>query len=314
MSLTYNGKVAVVTGAGAGLGRIYAMQLAERGAKVVVNDLGGSTDGAGASSSAADDVVNAIKAAGGEAVANYDSCVDGEKIIQTAIDAFGRIDILINNAGILRDVSFTKMTENDWDLVMLIHSKGTYATCKAAWDHMRNQEYGRIVNVTSSSGLYGNFGQSNYSAAKMAIVGLTNTLAKEGAKKNIKCNILAPGAGSRMTAQVMPPEMVELWKPEFVSPMALFLAHEDVPTSGGIFEAGGGWFSQVTWQRSDGLYLPLDGPMSPEDIVKGFDKVQGDIDFSKAPDQFAVPAGTHPSGVMKQVIEVMQANAKKSKL
>jgi multifunctional beta-oxidation protein len=310
MELTYEGKVAIVTGAGAGLGRVYAMQLAERGAKVVVNDLGGSTDGAGASSSAADDVVNAIKAAGGEAVANYDSCVDGEKIVKTAIDSFGRIDILINNAGILRDVSFAKMTEKDYDMVMLIHAKGTYSTCKAAWSHMRDQEYGRIVNVTSSSGLYGNFGQSNYSAAKMAIVGLTSTLAKEGAKKNIKANILAPGAGSRMTAQVMPPEMVEAWKPEFVSPMALFLAHEDVPTSAGIFEAGGGWFSQVTWQRSDGLFLPIDGPMSPEDIKNGFDKVQGDIDFSKAPDQFAVPAGTHKSGVMTQVIKLMQDNAK----
>jgi NAD(P)-dependent dehydrogenase (short-subunit alcohol dehydrogenase family) len=255
--------------------------------------------------------VNAIKAAGGKAVANYDSCVEGEKIIKTAIDNFGRIDILINNAGILRDVSFAKMTEKDFDLVMMIHAKGTYATCKAAWSYMRDQNYGRIVNVTSSSGLYGNFGQSNYAAAKMAIVGLTSTLAKEGAKKNIKCNILGPGAGSRMTAQIMPPEMVELWKPEFVSPMALFLAHEDVPTSGGIFEAGGGWFAQVTWQRSDGLFLPISGPMSPEDIRDGFSKVQGGIDFSKAPDQFAIPAGTHPSGIMNQVIEAMQ---KKSKL
>jgi len=300
----------VVTGAGAGLGRIYAMQLAERGAKVVVNDLGGSTDGAGSNSSAADEVVAAIKAAGGEAVANYDSCVDGEKIIKTAIDNFGRIDILINNAGILRDVSFAKMEEKDFDLVMLIHMKGTYNTCKAAWPHMRKQNYGRIVNVTSSSGLYGNFGQANYSAAKMGIVGLTSTLAKEGAKKNIKVNILAPGAGSRMTAQIMPAEMVELWKPEFVAPMALFLAHEDVPTSAGIFEAGGGWFSQVTWQRSDGLSLDIGGEMSVEDVRDGFSKVQGGLDFSKTPDQFAIPGGTHPSGIMTQVIAKMQENAK----
>ena len=240
--MRFDGRVAIVTGAGAGLGRIYSMMLASRGCKVVVNDLGGATDGTGSDASAADKVVAEIKAAGGEATANYDSCVDGDKVVKTAIDAYGKIDIIINNAGILRDVSFQKMEEKDWDLVHLIHVKGAYSLCRAAWPYMREQSYGRIVNVTSTSGLYGNFGQSNYSAAKMAVVGLSSTLAKEGAKRNIKVNTLvsratppqqlgapscfalslqAPGAGSRMTAQVMPPEMVEAWKPDYVVSLLL---------------------------------------------------------------------------------------------
>ena len=242
--LAFEGRVALVTGAGNGLGRQYAMELAARGAKVVVNDLGGSTTGEGASR-VADEVVNEIKALGGEAVANYDSVEHGEKLVQTAIDAWGRIDVIVNNAGILRDVSFHKMKDKDWELIQLVHVTGVFKIIRAAWPHMREQKYGRIVNVTSTSGLYGNFGQANYSAAKMAVVGFSSTLAKEGEKRNIKVNTLAPGAGSRMTATIMPPELVEAWKPDYVVPMAVCLAHESVPCSGQIFQAGGGWFSQV---------------------------------------------------------------------
>jgi NAD(P)-dependent dehydrogenase (short-subunit alcohol dehydrogenase family) len=213
MSTRFDDRVAIVTGAGAGLGRMYAMLLASLGAKVVVNDLGGSLDGGGPDSSGerpADVVVREIKAAGGEAVANYDSCVEGEKVVATAIAAYGRIDIVINNAGILRDVSFHKMTDKDFSLVHLVHVKGAFSVTRAAWPHMREARYGRVVNITSVNGLYGAFGQANYSSAKSAMVGFTKTLAKEGAKRNIKVNVLAPGAGSRMTKTVLPPDVVEV--------------------------------------------------------------------------------------------------------
>lgn len=182
--LRFDGKVAIVTGAGGGLGKVYALMFAARGAKVVVNDLGGSFKGEGASSKAADLVVDEIKKAGGEATANYDSVEFGEKIVQTALDAYGTVDIIVNNAGILRDVGFHKMSQQDWDLIYTVHLKGTYALCKAAWNVMREKKYGRIVNVASAAGIYGNFGQANYSAAKLGILGLSQTLAREG-KKNI---------------------------------------------------------------------------------------------------------------------------------
>ena len=181
-------RVAIVTGAGAGLGRLYALTLAKLGAKVVVNDLGGALDGSGPSGNGerpADVVVAEIKAAGGDAVASYDSCVEGEKIVATAIEAWGRIDIVINNAGILRDISFHKMQEKDFSLVHLVHVKGAYAVTRAAWPHMREARYGRVVNITSVNGLYGAFGQANYSSAKSAMVGFTKTLAKEGAKVSV---------------------------------------------------------------------------------------------------------------------------------
>nr|HMR08199.1 SDR family oxidoreductase [Polyangiaceae bacterium] len=208
----FDGRVAIVTGAGGGLGRTHALLLAKRGAKVVVNDLGGTMDGSGSGTTAADKVVDEIKAAGGEAVASYDSVDNWEtaaKIVATAKDAFGKLDIVINNAGILRDVSFVKMTEEDWNKVLHVHLFGTMNVSKAAWPLLRENSYGRVVNTTSVAGLYGNFGQVNYSAAKMGIVGLTKALAQEGGKYNIRCNCIAPIAKSRMTETMTPPDILK---------------------------------------------------------------------------------------------------------
>ena len=254
--MRFDGKVAVITGAGNGLGKTYALLLASRGAKVVVNDLGGSTHGEGASTRAADLVVDEIKKNGGQAVANYDSVEFGDKIIAQAVKAFGRVDIVINNAGILRDVAFHKMTQKDWDLIYTVHLLGTYKLTRAAYDVMREQKYGRIINVASAAGLYGNFGQANYSAAKLGILGLTKTVAREGAKSNIKVNCIAPLAGSRMTATVMPEDMLNALRPEFVAPVVAYLAHEDCQPSGQVYELGAGWVAELRWQRSKGGCLP----------------------------------------------------------
>src|SRR5262249_49064245 len=197
--LRCDGRVAIVTGAGGGLGRSHALLLASRGARVVVNDLGGSHTGEGKSASAADKVVAEIKAAGGEAIASYDSVEDGDKIVKTAIDAWGRLDILINNAGILRDVSFVKMTPQDWDLVYKVHVAGAFRCTHAAWPHMRDAKYGRVIMTSSAAGIYGNFGQANYAMAKLGTHGLAQTLAIEGKKYNVLVNTIAPIAGSRMT-------------------------------------------------------------------------------------------------------------------
>ena len=215
--LRFDGRVAIVTGAGGGLGRSHALLLASRGAKVVVNDLGGSFTGEGKSGGAADKVVAEIKAAGGEAVANYDSVEDGDKIVKTAIDAFGRIDIVVNNAGILRDVSFAKMTQQDWDLVYKVHVLGAFRCTHAAWPHMRDAGYGRIIITASAAGIYGNFGQANYAMAKLGLHGFAQTLALEGKKRNIIVNTIAPIAGSRMTETVLPKELLDALKPEYVS-------------------------------------------------------------------------------------------------
>ena len=268
----YDGRVAIITGAGAGLGKAHAMLFASRGAKVVVNDLGGTFDGKGASARAADEVVAEIKAAGGEAVANYDSVVDGEKIVQTAIDTWGRIDIIVNNAGILRDISFAKMTQQEWDLVYQVHVMGPYKVTKAAWPYMREQRYGRIVMTTSVSGMYGNFGQSNYAMAKMSQVGFAYTLAQEGAKRNIHCNVIAPGAGSRMTLTVMPEELVKVLKPDYVSPIVAYLCHEDTEDNGVVIESSGGWFAKTRWQRTSGAYSDVRNGFSIEDVANKWDE------------------------------------------
>ncbi|MBU3915928.1 SDR family NAD(P)-dependent oxidoreductase, partial [bacterium] len=207
--INYNGRVAIVTGAGQGIGRMYALELGKRGAKVVVNDLGGARDGAGSNQSAADKVVDEIKAAGGKAVANYDSVATmegGENIVKTAVDAYGKVDILINNAGILRDKSFLKMTEEEWDLVIAVHLKGSFCVTQPAVKLMKEKNYGRIIFTSSTSGLYGNFGQTNYGAAKLGVVGIMNTLKLETGKYNIKVNTIAPTAWSRMTNDLFPPE------------------------------------------------------------------------------------------------------------
>lgn len=278
-NLRFDGQVAIVTGAGGGLGRAYALLLASRGAKVVVNDLGGSVDGKGADARAADKVVQEIRAAGGTAEPNYDSVENGDKIVQTAVDKFGRVDIVVNNAGILRDRSFLKMTDQDWDLIYKVHLLGTYKVTKAAWPIMRQQKYGRIINVSSASGLYGNEGQGNYAAMKMGVVGLSTTLAKEGARHNVKVNVIAPIAGSRMTASIMPPDLVEALKPDYVAPVVAYLAHESVPDSGAVFELGAGWVSRLRWQRSQGSFFQL-ASFTPEAVADKFDEIS---DFDDRP-------------------------------
>jgi multifunctional beta-oxidation protein len=222
--------------------------------------------------------VDEIKAAGGKAVANYDNVINGEKIIQAAINAFGRIDVLINNAGILRDISFKNMTDTDWDLITAVHITGPYKTTRAAWPYFRKQKYGRVINTTSPAGLYGNFGQSNYAAAKLALVGFTETLAKEGAKYNIHSNIIAPQAGSRLTATVLPPEVLAQLKPEFVTPLVAVLVHTSNKENGSIFEVGGGYMAKVRWERAAGLLLKPDHTYTPSAILKGWSQVN---DFSK---------------------------------
>ena len=251
MTLRFDNKVAVVTGAGGGLGREYALFYASRGAKVVVNDLGSSVSGTGGSGNAADKVVAEIKAKGGIAVANYDSVEFGEKIMKTAVDNFGKVDILINNAGILRDISFQKMKKEDWDLIIKVHMTGTFSCSRAAWNIMREQKYGRIVNTASAAGLFGSFGQVNYSAAKLGIHGFSMALAKEGEKRNIKVNTIAPLAASRMLETVMPPDVLANLKPSLVVPLVGYLTHESCPESGSVFEVGGGFAAKLRWQRTE---------------------------------------------------------------
>jgi 3-hydroxy-3-methylglutaryl CoA synthase/NAD(P)-dependent dehydrogenase (short-subunit alcohol dehydrogenase family)/putative sterol carrier protein len=276
--INYNDRVAIVTGAGGGLGRVYAIELARRGASIVVNDLGGARDGSGGgSSSPADVVVKEIQAFGGKAVANYDNVATaegGEKIVQTAIDTFGQVDIVINNAGILRDKSFIKMDSENWAAVQNVHLNGAYNVTKPAFQVMRKNGFGRIIMTTSAAGLYGNFGQTNYSSAKMALVGLMNTLKLEGAKYNIKVNTIAPLAGSRLTEDIMPPEIFDKMKPEFVSPLVLFLCSEECEESGKIFNAGMGYFNRAAILTNSGVQLgDVDNPPTVEQIIENIDKI-----------------------------------------
>lgn len=257
--IRFDGRVAIVTGAGAGLGKAYALELAKRGAKVVVNDYGGPRDGAGEGSSApADRVVEEIRAAGGEAVANHDNVATpegGEKIVRSAIQAFGGVYILINNAGILRDKSFLKMDPENWQAVLSVHLNGAYNVTRPAFAQMREKGYGRIVMTTSAAGLYGNFGQTNYSSAKMGLVGFMNTLKLEGAKYDIKVNTIAPMAASRLTQDVMPPDMFQQLKPEFVAGIVLYLCSEYCAETGEIFNAGAGFYSRAALLTGPGAIL-----------------------------------------------------------
>ncbi|KAJ6104390.1 hypothetical protein N7523_010710 [Penicillium sp. IBT 18751x] len=277
--LRFDNQVVVVTGAGGGLGKAYALFFASRGASVVVNDLGVSHKGEGQSSKAADVVVDEIRAAGGKAVANYDSVENGENIIETAIKNFGRIDVLLNNAGILRDISFKNMKDEDWDLINRVHTYGAYKCARAAWPHFRKQKYGRVINTASAAGLFGSFGQANYSAAKLGQVGFTETLAKEGAKYNIIANVIAPIAASRMTATVMPPDVLENLKPDWVVPLVAALVHSSNTTeSGGIYEVGGGHMAKLRWERAKGALLKTDESLTPGAIARKWNDVN---DFSK---------------------------------
>lgn len=282
-NIRYDNQVFVITGAGNGLGKQYAKFFAARGAKVVVNDLGGSFNGndAGGKGTArvADAVVQEIKDAGGIAVANYDSVQQGEKIIKTAIDNFGTVHVLINNAGILRDITLRNMKDADWDIIMDVHVHGTMKTTRAAWPFFKKQRYGRIINTSSTSGLFGNFGQSNYAAAKVAVVGFTDTLAKEGAKYNIYSNALAPGAASRLTQTVWPPEMMEAMRPDFVVPLVGVLAHDSCKENGSIFEAAAGHYDKIRWERSKGFLARADESLSADVILNNFSKIK---DFTDA--------------------------------
>jgi NAD(P)-dependent dehydrogenase (short-subunit alcohol dehydrogenase family) len=274
MSLDFKNRVAIVTGAGGGLGRQHALALAARGARVVVNDLGGSRDGAGASSAAADAVVAEIRATGGEAIANAASVTDFDAVqamVQQALAAWGRVDVLVNNAGILRDKSFGKMTVEDFRLVVDVHLMGAVHCCKAVWPVMVAQKYGRIVMTSSSSGLYGNFGQANYGAAKMALVGLMQTLAIEGAKYGIRVNALAPTAATRMTEDLMPAEVLAALKPEAVVPAMLFLASEQAPTRA-IACAGAGTFEAAHITLTRGVHLGL-ADDTPERLAAAWGEV-----------------------------------------
>mgnify|MGYP001399436119 FL=1 len=261
MTINFDNKVAIVTGAGGGLGRSHALQLAERGAKVVVNDLGGNVDGTGGSSEAADKVVEEIKAAGGEAISNGSSVTDKSgvsKLVEDTMSAFGRIDILINNAGVLRDKSFAKVTLDDFEFVVDVHLMGSVYCTKAVWPIMVEQNYGRIVMTSSSSGIFGNFGQSNYGAAKMGVVGLMNTLKIEGKKYNIKVNSLVPVAATRMTENLgMPDAVFESLKPETVSPAVIFMSSENAP-DGAMISAGAGVFAKAEIVHSEGIALKGD--------------------------------------------------------
>jgi NAD(P)-dependent dehydrogenase (short-subunit alcohol dehydrogenase family) len=265
--IRFDGQVAIVTGAGGGLGKQHALELARRGAMVVINDLGGTMDGTGGSSAAADAVVAEILAAGGEAIANGASVTDDAGVagmVEQVMAKWGRIDILIANAGILRDKSFSKMEVTDFEAVMNVHLMGTMKPVKAIWEIMKTQNYGRIVVTTSSSGLYGNFGQSNYGAAKLALVGFMNTIKIEGAKNNIKINAISPVAATRMTENLMPQQMLDLLKPEYVTPGVMYLVSEEAPT-GTILTAGAGVFSVAKIYETEGVYLK-EGGMSAEEV------------------------------------------------
>jgi len=263
--LGFDGKVAIITGAGGGLGRQHALLLASRGALVVINDLGGAVDGSGSDKGAAERVVDEIKALGGEAVANTSSVATpegGAAIVQTAIDAFGRVDIVINNAGILRDKSFHNMEPDLMNPVFDVHLKGAFHVTQPAWVRMREQGYGRIVSTSSAAGIFGNFGQTNYGAAKMGLVGFTRVLAVEGAKYNIKANTIAPLALTRMTENLMG-ALGDKLDPGLVSPLVAFLAHDDCPVSGQTFSVGGGRVAHVFIGETQGYTNPA---LSLEDV------------------------------------------------
>ena len=282
MSLDFTDKVVIVTGAGGGLGKSHALEFARRGAKVVVNDLGGAMDGSGGSSDAAEAVVAEIKEAGGEAIANGSSVTDDagvDNMIKQTMDAYGRIDVLVNNAGVLRDKSFAKMEINDFTFVVDVHLFGTMKPTKAVWPIMKEQGYGRIMVTSSSSGLYGNFGQANYGAAKLGVVGFMNTLKLEGQKDNIHINALAPVAWTRMTENLMPAEMEDMLTPERVTPAVIFMCSEGAPT-GKIICAGAGAYTSAAIVETKGVYLG-ENP-SAEDVAENWETISKIDDAAKA--------------------------------
>jgi len=286
-SITFEGRVAMITGAGGGLGRQHALLLASRGAKVVVNDLGGAVDGHGASAGPAQQVVDEIIAAGGEAVADTNSVStdDGAAaIVQTALDTFGRVDIVVNNAGIIRDKSFAKMTPELWDPVVAVHLRGAYCVTRAAWPHLRQQNYGRVICTTSAAGLFGNFGQANYSAAKMGLVGLTRVLAHEGAPNNIKANAIAPVARTRMTEDLLG-SLADKLDPSLVSPLVAFLASDDCSVTGEIYSIGGGRVARIFLAECAGHFDPNLSPEAIRDHLAEISAEDGSSTPTRASDE-----------------------------
>ncbi|MCW2903980.1 MAG: short-chain dehydrogenase/reductase [Streptosporangiaceae bacterium] len=278
--LRFDGRVAVVTGAGHGLGRQHAVELAARGAKVVVNDLGGDVHGGGSSSGPAQDVVDEIIKNGGEAVADGGNVATEEGaqgIVQTALDTFGKVDIVVNNAGILRDKSFKNMSAAEFDAVIAVHLRGSFLVTKAAWSHLRDQGYGRVVNTSSPSGLFGNFGQANYSAAKMGLVGLTKTLSLEGAKYNVKVNAIAPVAYTRMTEDLFPAEFADRLGVELVTPLVAWLAHESVGSTGETYSVGGGRIARVFVAEGAG-FAKKDG-LTIEDVRDNWQQINAETPY-----------------------------------
>lgn len=290
-TIKFDGKVAVITGAGGGLGKAYALLLASRGAKVVVNDLGGTFDGSGSDATPAQQVVDEIKAAGGEAVANYDSVAEwdsAQNIINTAINQYGRLDILINNAGILRDKSLLKMELEDYRKIMSVHLDGTFYCTKAAFAIMKDQTYGRIVSTASAAGLYGNFGQTNYGAAKMGIAGMMNCVAQEGARYNIKANTIVPTAGTRLTFTVMPEDVIGKVKPEYVAPVVAWLCSEECTETAKMISAGGGYFSRAAVVEGPGVVFDSNKEITIEMIVDNLEQImnlEGGKEFASAMEQ-----------------------------
>jgi len=279
--IRYDGRVAIITGAGGGLGRGYALYLAARGAKVVVNDLGGGADGAGSGTRAADAVVGEIRAAGGEAIANYDSVATaqgGAAIVQTALDAFGTVDIVINNAGILRDGSIVKMPSANFDILIDVHLKGAFYVTQPAFRVMKEKGYGRVVYTASGAGVFGNFGQANYAAAKMGLVGLSSVTAIEGAKYNIRSNVITPIARTRLTEDLMG-AMGEAFAPEYIVPMVAYLVSEECAYSHEIFNVGGGRYARVFIASAPGWQVPDGGVPSVEQVRDNLDAIYSDAGF-----------------------------------
>ncbi len=286
--IRFDGRVAIVTGAGGGLGKTYALMLASRGASVVVNDLGGAADGTGSGTAMADRVVKEISEAGGKAVANYDSVATpegGEGIVKAAVDHFGKVDILVNNAGILRDKSFAKLERENLEIVLDVHLKGGFFVTQPAFRVMKEQNYGRIVFASSGAGIFGNFGQANYGAAKMGLVGLSNVLAVEGARNNIKSNVIAPIAKTRLTEQLLG-GLADALDPGYVTPLVAYLCSEQCELSHEIFDIGGGRYARIFVGLGSGWVAPKGRIPSPEDIAANLDAIRNTDDFS-IPDSIA---------------------------
>ena len=293
--MNFKDRVVLVTGGGAGLGRIYCLQFAKYGAKVVVNDLADP-----------EPVVQEIQKLGGQAVGVKASAEDGDMVIKAVIDAYGRIDVIVNNAGILRDKAFANMDDSQFNTVLNVHLRGTYKITKAAWPYMLKQKYGRIVNTTSTSGIYGNFGQANYAAAKCGILGFSRALYREGQKNNIYVNTIAPNAGTNMTRTIMPEEMVQAFKPDYVAPLVVLLCSDKVPepATGRLFEVGSGWVGETRWQRSGGVLFPVDKPLTPEAVQSSFEKI---LDF----DDGRADHPQHASDANEKIMANLKAMAEK---